>query len=199
LSRGRRIDGLWVGCFFVERFSDAFARIEESLRLIKQYDPLRYDRLLRDVARVWVTLLPGALGQFRQAYKLCALDERFVLADTTRPEQIAATIVHEATHARLMRCGIGYEAELRARVEAICFRRELAFAARLPNGEQVGVEAKSRLIGFTSDYWTNEGFRDREDRGAADALRFLGTPDFLIRAVFRCRELLWGVKRLAKR
>jgi len=41
--------------------------------------------------------------------------------------------VHEATHARLRRYGIGYEEGLRQRVEEANFRRELAFAsARAP-------------------------------------------------------------------
>jgi hypothetical protein len=200
LSRGRRIDGMWVGCFFVEKFSPTFGRVEEALRLIKVYDPLRYDRLIRDVDRIWVTLVPGGgLGEFRNALRLCALDERFVLADTTRPEQIASTIVHEAAHARLMRCGIGYEAELRARVEAVCFRRERAFAAKLPDGDQVWAQAERSLTGFPPDYWTNEAFRDREDQGIADTLRFLGVPDFFIRVLFGFRKLLRGVKRFAQR
>jgi hypothetical protein len=36
-----------------------------------------------------------------------------VLAETSSLAMIASTIVHEATHARLMRCGIWYETELR--------------------------------------------------------------------------------------
>jgi len=199
LSRSTYFDGLWVGCFFVDRSSEAFGRIEDALRLIKAHDPVRYRRVLRDLDRVWVTLLPGSLGRFRNAFKSCDLDERFVLAETTSPEEIAAAIVHEATHARLLHCGIGYEPELRARVETICFRRELAFAAKLPDGKRARADAEARLTGYAPDYWTNQAFGDRFDQGSADALRFLGVPEFLIRAAFAVRALLWSPLFLYRR
>ena len=59
------------------------------------------------------------------------LDERFVTNPETTIERIASVIVHEATHARMERCGIGYAEDQRARIETVCFRRELAFAVRL--------------------------------------------------------------------
>ena len=77
---------------------------------------------------------------------------------SSRPELIASVIVHEATHARLMRCGIGYEEELRARVEKVCLRRELAFAAKLPNGEQIRAQTDPELGYLPPSYWTNEAF-----------------------------------------
>jgi hypothetical protein len=199
LSDSRRIDGMWVGCFGVEKSGDALGRVEEALRLIKTHDSLRYDRLLRDVDRIWVNLLFGSNAAYRHPLRLCVLDERFVLGDTTRPEQIASVIVHEAAHARLMRCGIGYQAELRARVEAVCFRRQRAFAAKLPDGEETRVDAESRLAGYPADFWTDDAFRARFEQGGAEALRFDGTPDFLIRAVLRFRGLLARIHRLIQR
>jgi hypothetical protein len=82
------------------------------------------------------------------------IDERFLVASASHPELIAAVIVHEAAHARLMRYGIGYEAPLRHRVEAICARREAAFAAKLPNGEKVREQAENRLA-WPTDAWTD--------------------------------------------
>jgi hypothetical protein len=76
-------------------------RVEDALRLIKTFDPLRYKRIGRDLERVWVLVLPGDLGNFDASIKTCKLDTRFILADTSSPEVIASTIVHEATHARL--------------------------------------------------------------------------------------------------
>jgi hypothetical protein len=84
-----------------------------------------------ELKRIWVTLLFYGLGQYKHSLKACILDERYVADSATTVERIATTIVHEATHARLERCGIEYKQELRTRIEAICFRRELAFAARL--------------------------------------------------------------------
>jgi len=137
----------------------------------------------QDLERVWVTPLPGPVGCFDHSLGACELDPRFVLAETTSPEMIAATIVHEATHARLHRRGIGYEEDLRGRVEAVCVRRQLAFAARLPNGEQVREQAERDLEWYsTRGLWTNQALIERRRSGEIELLRYLGFPDWLIRA-----------------
>ena len=138
-STGRQIDGLWVGDFFRSKADDdtCLQRVEQALNLIKLCDPVRYHRLLRDLKRIWVTLVTDGLAEFDEALAACKLDERFVLDDATSVEQIAATIVHEATHARLAGYGIAYDEPIRHRVEAICLRREIAFANKLPNGAEV--------------------------------------------------------------
>lgn len=195
-STSRQIDGLWIGVFNVSEPDTVLCRIEEALGLIKAYDPLRYDRLIRDLERVWARLLPGYLGNFNSSLRACELDKDFVLDDASLPELIAATIVHEATHARLQRCGVGYEEELRPRVEAICFRRELAFAAKLPNGEKVREQAE-RLLALcaTEDYWTDAAFKERDVNAARD----LGFPGWFIRAILGLRALSLRVGHVAER
>jgi len=177
------VDGLWVGAWeTTAKGETALRRVKEALLLIKSNDRLRYDRLFCDLERVWVRVLPGDLGSFNEALNMCVLDSRFVLAEATSLEVIASTIVHEATHARLSHCGIRYERTLRPRVEAVCFRRELAFAAKLPNGEQVRERAQRMLALCTSDdFWTDAAFRERHVEGSLNALRHLGTPDWLVR------------------
>jgi hypothetical protein len=196
LSTSKRIDGLWLGTYEGEP-ELVLGRVEEALCLIKAYDRLRYDRLTRDLERVWVRLLvTDALGGFNESVNACELDVRFVLAETSNPEAIASTIVHEATHARLMRCGIDYEEELRARVEAVCFRRELAFAAKLPNGEQVRERARRSLeLCASHDYWTNTAFDQRYLEGGIEAARHVGLPYWLVRSVLALRALRLSVSR----
>ncbi|HLY44435.1 MAG TPA: hypothetical protein VKQ73_02555 [Stellaceae bacterium] len=201
MSHSRRIDGLWVGYWVGDNKnpSAALDRVETALGLIKLYDPVRYRHLVRDLERIWVTLLPASRAQFRRALKMCVLDERYVLAETTQPEQIASTIVHEATHARLIGCGIGYQPEMRARVEAACFRRQRVFAARLPNGDQAREEAERRLTGYPSEFWTDASFDDRHEQGMVDGLRYLGASERLIRAALRLHALLRSSGNLVKR
>jgi hypothetical protein len=199
VSTGRQVDGLWVGVFLVNEPELVLHRVEEALRLIKEYDRLRYDRLICDLKRVWVRLLPGVLGNFNYALYACELDSQFVVAETSLPELIAATIVHEATHARLRRCGIGYEEALRPRVEAVCLRRELAFAAKLPNGKQVREQAERTLVlCSTQEYWTSAAFAERRDKDHIEALRNLGVPDWLVRTVLTLRTLRLRVSRFAE-
>jgi hypothetical protein len=182
------VDGLWIGFGGKKQPEPALGRVEEALRLIKIYDRVRYDRLIRDLERVWVRPLPGPVGAFSYSLGACLLDQRFVLAETSLPEMIAATIVHEATHARLLRCGIGYEENLRARVEAVCLRRELAFAAKLPDGQQVREQAERAL----------EAWIERERSGYIQMLRYVGFPDWLARTTLACRTLVWSMIRLVR-
>jgi len=180
-SASRRIDGLWVGCF--DRDSAAsLNRVEEALGLIKTYDRRRYDRLIRDLQCVWVLVIPGGIAKFDSSLWACVLDPRHVLNEANSVARIAASIVHEATHARLWRRGIRYQENLRSRVEAVCFRRERAFAARIPNGEQNRELADQKLAAYAGqEQWTDEALCHRHNAGSIAALQYLQTPNWLIR------------------
>ena len=178
-SKSRRVDGLWVG---VASFGPEpiLRRVEEALRLIQTYDQRRYNRLVRDLERVWVRDIPGAIGNYNKSMRACTLDREFVAGERSNPELIAVVIVHEATHARLERCGIDYKEELRSRIEAVCIRRELAFAAKLPNGEQLRAQAASSLeLCAAQKLWTNVAIAERHDKAAVERLRQLGTPEWV--------------------
>ena len=99
-SRSRYLDGLWIGTWETEA-EPILQRIEQALQLIKRNDRIRYDRLLRDLQRVWVLLLPSSAASFEYRIYTCEIDTRYCLSETTTPELLAAAIVHEATHARL--------------------------------------------------------------------------------------------------
>jgi hypothetical protein len=183
-SKSRYLDGLWIGTWEMEA-EPILRRIEEALLLIKRYDRIRYDRLLRDLQRVWVLLLPSSVASFEYRIYTCQIDTRYCLAETTTPELLAATIVHEATHARLWRCGIRYEEAQRPRIEEICVRREIAFAAKLPNGEDARDQAERTLaLCATGENWTSAAFRERYIEGGVEVVRYLGAPGWLA-LVFR--------------
>lgn len=180
-SASRRIDGLWVGCFDNDSAA-SLDRVAQALDLIKTCDRRRYDRLIRDLERVWVLIIPGGIAHFDYSIWACVLDPRHVLDEANSPAGIAATIVHEATHARLWRRGIRYQEDLRPRVEAICFRSERAFAARIPNGERIREQADQQLHAYAGqDYWTDEAFHRRYNNGSIEALLYLQMPNWLIR------------------
>jgi hypothetical protein len=180
-STSRYVDGLWIGTWEDEP-EPILRRIEDALALIKRYDRVRYDRLIRDLQRIWVLVIPIGLANFVHKIHACQIDTRYFLAATTTLELIAAAIVHEATHARLWRHGIRYEEAQRPRIEEICLRREIAFAAKLPNGEDVRDSAERTLtLCANAEYWTNAASRERYDEGSFEALRYLGAPDWLLR------------------
>ena len=59
---------------------------------------------------------------------LCELSEEYALSDQTSAEQLAMTLVHEATHGYLHFRAISYKEERRARIERVCVQTEIAFA-----------------------------------------------------------------------
>jgi len=139
-----------------------------------------------------VQLIPNAAAHYERSLNACVIDERYVLEETMTLEKIASTIVHEATHARLEGWGIQYDDEKRrARIEAICLRRELNFLAKLPDSEPLQEEVARTLEWLVSnqDYLSDASFRDRKDQGEVETLRYLNAPNWLMRFA------MWLIRR----
>jgi hypothetical protein len=188
MSSGKDIDGLWVGS--ETEAERVLPRVEAALCLIKTHDRQRYDRIVADLDHIWVRLLTTGVAQFNPSWWACFLDERFVLADTTETAHIAAAIVHEATHARLWRYGFGYDVEVRRRVEAVCIRREVAFASKVPEGDRIRAVAAEGLA-LPPSYWTNNAAQGRHHEGSLQALDHLGY-NWLARALVAFLEWRQG-------
>src|SRR5258705_2743988 len=186
LSTGKEIDGLWVGSI-EDKPQPGLRRVEDALQLIKHHSPLHYSRVTHNLERVWVRLLTIARACYREPLGACELDVRYVLLEATTLEEIASTIVHEATHARLERWGINYDENIRARIEAICLRRELNVLTELPNSEPLREQIARTLEWCNSDhdFFLNTSFQQRDHEGAVDALRYLGNPGWLIRLLLK--------------
>lgn len=107
---------------------------------------------------------------------MCELQENFVRAETTSIAQIASAIVHEATHARLMRLGFGYEEPKRLRIERICFGAQRGFARRLPDGEELVKEVEESQAYYGEAYFSDAGRREADLEG----LRMLGVPKWIV-------------------
>jgi hypothetical protein len=194
-STGTYVDGLWIGAW-EDQPEPILRRIEAALSLIKRHDRVRYDRLIRDLDRIWVIVLASPRACFDYKTYACQIDSRYFLAETTTLELIASTIVHEATHARLWRRGFRYEEARRRRIEAICIRRQIAFASRLPNGRTARDSAERTLtLCASDDYWTNKAFHDRHIEDGIAALRHLGAPEWLLRILPAAMAVATAVRR----
>ena len=195
-SIGRHLDGIWIGCW--RGGPEELTRVEGALLLIKQHSSLDHARITRELERVWVCLLPHSLAVYRHSLRACILDQRYVADPATTVEQIASTIVHEATHARLERCGIEYEEQRRARIEAICFRRERAFAARLPDSAELqeGIARYLEWYQANPEQFSDAHFQEAHTAGGIEALRYMGTPDWIIRAISASVPIIRRTRRL---
>jgi hypothetical protein len=163
-----------------------YPKIEAALALIEQYDPRRFRRLRRDIVSFSLTEQPLDAAQWLDDLRMCQLSRPYVARATTTPADVAATIVHEATHARLFRAGIGYEERIRPRVEQLCFEAEIAFAERLPDGAPL-IERARHQLQRTPEFWSTQSRRERD----LSALRDLGCPEWLVSV------LAWVVRRRA--
>jgi hypothetical protein len=153
-----------------------FEKITAALELLRQHDARRLDWLHQYADGVFVFGTTGALAEWVSSARLVVLEESYVRDPRTSAAAIASTLVHEATHARLDRLGLRYTPDRRVRIEAICFRSELAFARRLPEPGNLIAEAERQLTRDPA-YWTDEAFRQR----MISEGQKLGIPHWLLR------------------
>jgi hypothetical protein len=157
-----------------------FARVNAALSLLAHYDPIRLAQLRRYARALFVIGRGGAYwGTWVESLKLCVIAEVLVDSDSTAPEDAASVIVHEITHARLHHFGLDHSkrtAEDRMRIEHICCRRQIAFARRLPNGDELIDRARAH-IAEPAEYWSQRAASKR----ALDELHRLGCPQWIIR------------------
>lgn len=181
LSKSRVYGGLSL----VADTDDQLDRIEESLRLIEQVQPIRYQQIVRDLGRIWVRSLSYARGQYNDSVRACSISAKAFDGYYNRPEEIALIIVHEATHARLARLGIGYDEAIRSRVEAICHRRELSFAKLLDDEQAIYVAGY--YLANPVDY-SDEAVDSRSEAALLADARDIGFPLWIVRYAFRAKR-----------
>lgn len=168
----------------------ALDRVEAAVELIAACDPLRLDRLRRDMPRVLIGVPEVGDACFSPGTGLGVLNLEVVSQKVTTPAQLALLIVHEATHARLHRAGVEYVPELRARIERACVRAELAFAERLPAADrQTHVHSLRAWLEAPPPDFSDEAFIER----STDEARRSGHPEWFV-ALTR-RNQLRALKR----
>jgi hypothetical protein len=189
VSHKTTIRGVTVAFTLMDREDRSICvnKIEAAFDLIAKYQPYRLARIARDVRRIWVWGHGEFSGQWIDELGMCQLAEDYLLQDSVDARRVAATILHEATHARLCSSGIRYEERLRGRIERLCARAEIDFAERLPDGEQLIAWADEKRSWDTAE-WSNAAlFRRKIDAvkrliAQEDFPRWLQRPvDWLIR------------------
>lgn len=108
------------------------ARLSEAFDLLHTAVPYRVNRMRSDLRGILCapTGDKATIGAFAPALGLALIDPSYCARDDVTPEDIAATIIHEATHARIHALGIGHKHELLGRIETICQRAEKDFARK---------------------------------------------------------------------
>lgn len=115
---------------------DVVARLERSLSLIAQYVPHHFRHLARDFNYIIVKRF-ACRGAYFHNERACLVELTFTVNPNFSDAEVAATILHEAMHARLHQLGFPLEMDDRARQERFCRRAEIEFGMLVPDGEKV--------------------------------------------------------------
>jgi len=140
------------------------ARLERSLSLIERYVPHHFRHLKRDFAYVMVQRF-ACRGAYFHAQRACLTELTFTVNPGFSDAEVAATILHEAMHARLHALGFPLEMNDRARQERFCRRAEIEFGMLVPGGERVVERAR-----WTSDLSDEEVVPEIDPRLAAERI-----------------------------
>lgn len=115
---------------------DARARLDGALALLERYVPHHYRRLHRDFSGFLIERR-AYRGAFLVATRTCMVELTFVVNRSFSLGQVAATILHEAMHARLYARRVAVAATESHRQERFCRRAEIEFGSLLPGGEPI--------------------------------------------------------------
>ena len=126
------------------RTEQVIERLSAALDLVARYAPRRYRRLRQDIAGFVVERF-ACRGAFFPDRRECLVELTFTVNPAHGLPEIAASIVHEATHARVARrCGM-LPLTMRPREERLCRMAELELGLALPDGAVVVERARASL------------------------------------------------------
>lgn len=171
----RDTGGLSVCAFAIDdqEVEQAVAKLTTALETLRECDPRRFRTARRVLERIVVSPVYG--NSYDHSLRTCFVDAGFLAKQSL--QAIAATIVHEATHARFEQRGIEYLTEHRARLERACVREQIRYLEGA--GEVELARAYSARLEEMQDapWWTDEALK----KAKQDRLSKHGIPRWLIR------------------
>ncbi|MFL5537177.1 MAG: hypothetical protein ACJ8AP_15840 [Gemmatimonadales bacterium] len=123
---------------------DVLDRLAGALDLIALHAPRRFGRLRQDIQSFVVRRFPCRGAFFPQTGE-CLVELTFTVNPRHTLAEIAASIVHEATHARIATRFGPLPQSCRAREERLCRQAELEFGLAVPEGATVIERARQAL------------------------------------------------------
>lgn len=124
--------------------AEVLARLGRALDLIATYAPPRFRRMQQDLAGIVVRRF-ACRGAFFPQERECLVELTFAVNPRHSLAEIAASMVHEATHARLAAMCGPLPQHHRAREERMCRKAELEFGLAIPDGGVVVERARAAL------------------------------------------------------
>src|SRR5688572_19218511 len=149
--------------------SRVFERLDGALGVIERYQPHRLRRFRRDVRGIVVKRFACRAAFFGDTRE-CLIELTFAGEGKFSNAQVAASIVHEGVHARLLAMGLAGRPGCEAREERLCRKAELELGMAVPDGQPVIERALASLTLGDMDVAPDVDWRVAEQRVAdADA------------------------------
>jgi len=120
---------------------EVITRLERALTLIRDYVPHLFRHLERDFDHIIVKRF-ACRGAYFHEQRACLVELTFSVNPDFSDAEVAATILHEAMHARLHVLGFPLEMGDRARQERFCRKAEIEFGRLVPDGQRVVARAE---------------------------------------------------------
>jgi len=172
MTETRIIRGVSVAVFNTRpdiETSRVFERLDGALGVIERYQPHRLRRFRRDVAGIVVRRFPCRAAFFGDT-RQCLIELTFAGGGQFSDAQVAASVVHEGVHARLLAMGLAGRPGCEAREERLCRKAELELGLAVPDGQAVVERALATLTLDDVEVAPNVDWRIAEQRVAdADA------------------------------
>jgi HEXXH motif-containing protein len=124
--------------------AEVLRRLDGALTLIERHAPHHFRKLRGDFKAIRVQRY-ACRGAYFYAERACLVELTFLVNPAFSEAQIAATILHEAMHARLHQLGFPPDMADRARQERFCRRAEIEFGAVVPGGAPIVARALATL------------------------------------------------------
>lgn len=159
-----------------------FARLDTALGLIQRYQPSHFRRMGRDFSLIQVRRFP-CRGAYFPETRICLVELTFVVNRDFTPTQVAATILHEAMHARLDNAGVKFESTSAAKHERFCRRAEVEFGMVAPDGAPVVERALASLASEDDEVAPAIDWQLAGQRVADADLAALNAPAWMKRAI----------------
>lgn len=177
-----------IQAVYDERYEVIEAGLNGALGLIKSYHPIRLNQVRRSISEIWVRPLPHR-AEIRPSEWACVLEGRFV---ATFPfEAVAASIIFNATYARIGRLPLTLRPGDLHRITRICWQAERDFGRRLPSAEAV-VERAEEALAAMNEMLPLIDRREVEFRTKVMELEALNLPAFMERFARRVLERRYG-------
>ena len=121
-----------------------FEKLDGALGVIERYQPHRLRRFRHDVRGIIVKRFACRAAFFGETRE-CLIELTFAGEGKFSDAQVAASIVHEGVHARLLTMGLAGHPGCGAREERLCRKAELELGLAVPDGQAVVERALDSL------------------------------------------------------